>query len=382
MKRTAALLALLCVAWMPNAILAQTIDTIAGTGAPGLTGDGGPATSATMRRPKGMVLTATGLLFADDQTHTVRHIDFTTGIITRFAGNGSPSMAAPGTNALAAGLGQPIDLAFDALGDVLIVEAGNGRLVKVDAANTIQVVAGTGAPGGGGDGGPARFASLDDPVAVDVDGAGNIYVLEKNMSRVRKIDAVTGIINTVVGLGFPGFSGDGGPATNARLNRPEGLAVSTAGDLYIADTSNRRIRFVNATTGIITTAAGGGSLPGDGPANLANLNLPYKVALAADGTVLFTERAKVRQYNPVANTVTTLAGSGTVGFGGDGGPPLSARLNDPRGIAGTVSSLVYVADTGNLRIREIDQTPVISGDVILDGTETQAELDAITDGHR
>ena len=153
---------------------------------------------------------------------------------------------------------------------------------------------------------------------MDVDGAGNIYVLEKNLGRVRKIDVNTGNISTVAGLGVRGFGGDGGPATNARFNLPEGLAVTTAGDLYIVDTGNRRLRFVDSSTGIIDTAAGGGSIPTSGPANLVSFTFPHAAALDGQGRVVLSEQARVRRYDPVAATVTLIAGSGTLGFGGDG----------------------------------------------------------------
>jgi streptogramin lyase len=208
----------------------------------------------------------------------------------------------------------------------LIADRSNQRIRRVDAVTgVITTVAGNGASGFSGDGGPATAANLSGPFGVAVDAAGNVLIADQNNARIRRVDAVTGVITTVAGNGAGGFSGDGGPATAASLSNPVGVAVDAAGNVLIADRSNQRIRRVDAVTGVITTAAGNGAsgFSGDGgPATAASLSSPWGVAVDAAGNVLIADQSnsRIRRVDAVTGVITTVAGNGTFGFSGDGGP--------------------------------------------------------------
>src|SRR5439155_107049 len=226
------------------------IITLAGTGAPGLDGDGGPATSAQLRDPSSVAIDSTGNLFiADTINNRVRQVAAGTGIITTVAGTGTPGFGGDGGPATGAQLNYPTSVAVDTAGDLFITDQSNLRIRRV-AADTgiISTVAGTGVAGFSGDGGPATGAQLNYPTSVAVDTAGDLFIADQSNLRIRRVAAATGIITTVAGTGVAGFSGDGGPATSAQLNYPTSVAVDTAGDLFIADQSNLRIRRVAAAT--------------------------------------------------------------------------------------------------------------------------------------
>jgi hypothetical protein len=317
------------------------ITTVAGTGAFGFSGDGGPATSASLDTPRGVAVDAAGNLFiADLLNKRVRKVDAATGIITTLAGGGN-NLPGDGGPATGARLDFPGGVAVDAAGNLLI--SGAGRVHKVAAATgIITTVAGTGGAGLSGDGGPATSASLG-PSSVAVDAAGNLFIADLGNHRVRRVDAATGIITTVAGsgpsgFGDGGFAGDGGPATSARLSSPRSVAVDVAGNLFIADSVNKRVRKVAAATGIITTVAGPGTFgfSGDGgPATSARLYVLEGVAVDAAGNLFIADLGnhRVRRVDAATGIITTVAGTGTFGFSGDGGPATSASLDSPRGVA-------------------------------------------------
>ena len=234
----------------------------------GYGGDGGPAASAALDSPAGVAADAAGNLFiADTGNHRVRRVDAATGVITTVAGTGTFGYAGDGGPATSAALAIPSAVAVDAAGNLFIADAGNSRVRRVDAATgVITTVAGTGAPGYGGDGGPATGAALNDPSGWRWTPRATCSSPTRATSRVRRVDAATGVITTVAGTGAAGYGGDGGPATAAALNYPAGVAVDAAGNLFIADTYNHRVRRVDAATGVITTVAGTGAagLGGDG----------------------------------------------------------------------------------------------------------------------
>jgi sugar lactone lactonase YvrE len=219
------------------------ITTVAGNGIPGYSGDGGPATSASLSGPSGVVVDATGnLLIADSSNYRIRRVDASTGIITTVAGNGIRGFSGDGGPATSASL-SPIGVAVDATGNLFIADTGNHRIRRVDeSTGIITTVAGNGIRGFSGDGGPATSASLNYPTGVAVDGSGNLFIADAANNRIRWVDASTGIITTVAGNGMPDYSGDGGPATSASLNGPSGVVVDAAGNLFIADNDNKRIR--------------------------------------------------------------------------------------------------------------------------------------------
>ena len=220
-----------------------------------------------------------------------------------------------GGAATAAALMNPGGVAVDAAGTLYIADTDNNRIRKVTTAGVITTVAGNGLAGAGGDGGQAVFASLHSPHGVAVDAAGNLYIADTDNNRIRKVTPA-GIITTVAGTGISGHSGDGGPATAARLNYPVGVAVDAAGNLYIADTGNSRIRKVTPA-GVITTLAGtgiGGYSGDGGPATAAQLKYPFGVAVDAAGNLYIADSGNnsIRKVTP-AGIITTVAGNGTAG---------------------------------------------------------------------
>ena len=312
------------------------ISTFAGAGK-FVPADGGPALRAGLQAPRGVVVDGAGNLYiADPPSHRIRKVD-RAGRITTVAGNGVRGLSGDGGPATAAQLAFPHDVAVDAVGNLYIADTNNHRVRRVDLAGTITTA-----------------ARLDSPSGLAVDAAGNVYIAELWRHRVRKVDRA-GAITSVAGTGARGDSGDGGPATAARLDRPDDVAVDAGGNLYIADSSNGRIRKVDAA-GTITTVAGTGTAGNSGDGGLASAAQisPNGVAVDAAGNVYIAElwRHRVRKVD-AAGTITTVAGTGTAGDSGDGGPAAAARLSAPAGVAADTLGNLYIADSGNHRIRQV-----------------------------
>ena len=277
----------------------------------------------------------------------------TTSPCSGFAGDGGPASTAK--------LAGPLDAAADSAGNLYIADSLNDRIRRIDAATgIITTVAGSGVRGGGGDGGPATAAQLNNPSSVAVDGADNLYIAESGGHRIRKVTIATGLISTIAGTGVSGSTGDNGPAINAALNAPLGVAVDAVGNVYIADTSNFKIRAVAASTGIITTIAGTGisGFSGDGgPGINAVLSRPTGVDADSSGNVYFADHDnhRVRKVATGTGIVSTVAGNGGVGREGDGGLATASPLDTPWGVAVDRVGDVYVACDGNTgqRIRKI-----------------------------
>jgi sugar lactone lactonase YvrE len=339
---------------------AGIITTVAGTGVAGFSGDGGPATAARLSAPGAVVLDGVGNLFiADRDNHRIRKVN-AAGIITTVAGTGVFSFCGDGGPAIAACLASPTDVAVDGVGNLFITDISNVRVRKVDTAGIITTVAGTGFVGFSGDGGPATVARLWNPDGVAVDGTGNLFIADRDNHRIRKVDS-TGIITTVAGNGFSSFCGDGGLAITACLRFPTGVAVSGAGNLLVVDTLNRRIRKVD-TAGIITTVAGNGTTGfcGDGgPATDACMPGPLGVAANSMGDLFITDPQRIRKVD-AAGTITTVAGTAVAGFSGDGGPATAARLFNPYGITADGAGNLFIADQSNRRIRKVDTAGTIT----------------------
>jgi sugar lactone lactonase YvrE len=335
------------------------IDTIAGTGTPGYSGDGGPGVNAEVNTPDGVAIDSLGRIYiADSLNHRIRRIG-TGGNISTFAGTGIAGYTGNGGPANNARLNSPEGVFVDANDNVYIADTDNNRVRRVDAGTgIITLVAGNGGSSYSGDGGPANVASLRKPQGVCVDGAGNVYIADTDNQRIRYIDNATGIITTIVGTGSGGSSGDGGPATAARVNKPEDVFLDAAGDLYIADRVNSRVRRVDGA-GIITTVVGtgvGGYSGDGGPATDAQINQPSALAITASGFLFIADKNnhRIRRVDLATGIIETVAGDGTGGFGGDGGPATAASLQNPQGVAATPSGDVVIGDTANHRVREAD----------------------------
>ena len=280
--------------------------------------------------------------------------------------------------ALSAGF-EPQAVALDPSGNYYI--AVLGKVLKVDKDGQLTLYAGKGATSGfGGDGGPATSAGLS-VSGIATDAMGNLFISDPDNESIRRVDATTGIITTVAGNRTAGFSGDGGPATAATLNNPQGIGLDAAGNLFIADYNNSRIRRVNASTQIITTVAGGASCgPGcyisgeGGPATSAELIGPMAVALDSAGNLFISDgpdsipNYRIRRVDAATQIITTVAGNGYVGFSGDGGPATSAALNNPRSIGVDGSGNLFIADTNNHRVRRVDAATQIINTVAGNGT--------------
>jgi sugar lactone lactonase YvrE len=344
--------------WLFNGINFQNniITTVAGKNSVGYSGDGGPATNASLNSPSGVAFDAFGNLYIADQTNNrIRKVD-TNGNITTVAGKSFSGYSGDGGPATNAYLYLPSGVAFNASGNLYIADQKNNLIRKVDTNGIITTVAGGGTPTypSIGDGGAATNASLSVPTGVTFDAFGNMYIADRYNHRIRKVDTA-GNITTVAGKSL-GYSGDGGIATNATLALPFGVAFDAFGNLYIADSNNQRIRKVD-TNGIITTVAGknGSGYSGDGvAATNATLSFPFGVACDAFDNLYIADRNNNRIREVDSNgIITTVAGNGSSGYSGDGSAATNASLNLPIGVAFDSSGNLYIADQNNERIREV-----------------------------
>lgn len=342
------------------AMAQDVINTGAGNGQAAYSGDGGPALSAAVNYPKGVAFDSAGNTYiADTENMRVRRVS-PAGMIYTVAGTGTNAYSGDGGQAIAASLSDVTGVAVDSAGNLYITDDSNRRIRKVGANGIITTIAGVGVQGYSGDGGPATAAMLGRPVAVTFDAAGNLYYADSVNQVIRKIDT-NGIITTVAGNGLDGYSGDGGPATAASLAYPIGVTVDHAGNIYIADGNNNRVRKVTPL-GIITTVAGNGNgaFAGDGgQAANASLNIPSDVATDLAGNLYIADAGnnRVREVSP-AGIISTIAGTDDNGYSGDGGPATEAMLNFPWGLAVTTSGTLYIGDRVNSRIRTVGQTVV------------------------
>lgn len=339
----------------------QIIITYAGNGHNGETGDGGPATSAGVVYPEDICLDASGNLYIAG-TNKVRKVDAASGIITTVAGNGDYGYSGDGGPATSASLQFTSGVAVDARGNLYITEYSGHRIRKVAAATEIiTTIAGTGIAGFSGDGGLAVSAQINTPQSIAVDGTGNVYFADSYNSRVRKIDAATGVITTVAGTGSTSYSGDNGPAVQAGVPYPVSVALDTKGSLYIDEVNNSntcRVRKVNLATGVITTIAGKSSYAHDGdggPATAASLFDPSGVCVDNEGNVYISQYddSRVRKVDAATGIINTVAGYGRHGFGGDCGEARAAELYNPKGIAVDATGNLYIADKTNHRVRKV-----------------------------
>jgi uncharacterized protein (TIGR03437 family) len=336
------------------------IATIAGTGSGSETGDGGLATSAKLSSPAGVAVDSSGAVFVADQSgNRIRRIDPLTAAISTVAGNAQAGFQGDAGPAVSASLYTPVDLFMTTAYGLLIADSNNFR-IRALANGVLSTVAGNGNYRYSGDGQIATNATLPSPDGIAVDSKGNVNVCDNFANRVRSVNPF-GIINLVAGTGTPGFAGDGGPATAALLIDCDGIAADTSGNLYLADTHNNRIRKVAA--GTISTVAGNGTAgyAGDnGLATAAELNVPQGVAVDAKGNLYIADTGnhRIRKVTP-AGLISTLAGDGAAGFAGDGVPATAAQINAPSRVAVDAAGNVYFSDTGNNAVRKIDTAGII-----------------------
>ena len=315
---------------------------------------GDPAARAELNSPHAVATDAAGNVYIADTANNVVRKVASNGTVSTLAGNGTLGNGGDGGAATSAQLNGPQGVAVDSSGNVYIADSGNSRVRKVTAAGTIGAYAGTGAAGFGGDDGAAASAQLNSPTGVAVDSAGNLYIADFENSVIRKVTAA-GAISTIAGVGpNEGYSGDGGPATKALLNFPESVAVDSAGNVYIADQMNCRVRMVTAS-GVISTIAGTGSAgySGDGGPAIGAAMTPVGIAADSAGSVYVSDGgSRVRRFFP-GGGILAIAGNGAQGYTGDGGIATSASLNAPNGLAVDSKGDVFVADTNNNAIREL-----------------------------
>lgn len=282
-------------------------------------------------------------------------------IITTIAGNGFNAYSGDGGPATAASIFNPYGVAADHVGNVYIVDTKNHCIRKVNSAGTISTIAGDGTAGYSGDGGPAIAAHLYLPTKIILDGAGNILFVDNSNFRIRKI-STSGIISTIVGTGVAGNTGDGGPATAAQINGSPGLAVDAAGNIYFSDVTKNTIRKIN-TSGIVSTIAGcglSGYMGDGGPATSSKLNRPMSVVVDQNNEIYIADHnnSVVRK---ISNTgiITTIAGSGVSGYSGDGGPATAAQLRGPSDVYVDPTGSLLIADYVDSRIRKIDNVVAV-----------------------
>ncbi len=281
--------------------------------------------------------------------------------LSTIAGTGTSGFSGDSSLATLAALNNPFGVDADNDGNAYFSDRHNNRIRKILVTGDIVTIAGNGTPGYNGDSIAGTAAELNDPNGVAVDNAGNVYVADRLNNRVRNISPA-GIITTVAGNGTSGFTGDNGPATAAELSSPRGVGVDAHGNVYIADQGNNRIRRIDAA-GIITTIAGTGTggYNGDGiAATAAQLYNPYGIATDTSGNIFVADvdNERIRKIN-VAGIISTIAGTGASGFTGDGGPATAAQLSEPIGVAVDASGNVFVADDYNSRIREVSASGII-----------------------
>jgi sugar lactone lactonase YvrE len=353
-----------------------TVSVVAGTGSTGIfSGDNHPAINAALSLPTEVAVDAGGNLFiADFGNSRIRTVNgglIAPGIISTVAGSTGGAPIVDGEEAVNVLLNGPTGVAADRTGNFYFVEAGirsgtglahgDYKVYKVSTGGLLTLIAGTGVPSFSGDDGPAVNAQISGATGVAADAAGNVYIADTANHRLRRV--ANGMISTIAGNGSPGFTGESVAPAGAQLNTPAGVAVDNAGRVYIADTDNSRVRGIDPGGNIFTFAGNGNaSYFGDGgPARAGSVNQPQGVGTDAAGNVYIADTLDNAVLKVgLDGTITTIAGTGTAAFSGDGGPAVRAALNHPRAATVDPTGVVYIADTGNNRVRKIDAQGNIS----------------------
>ncbi|MBI5283232.1 MAG: hypothetical protein HY858_16225 [Candidatus Solibacter usitatus] len=362
-KRTAIVLLAVCLlvpAWgLGQALPKYTISTVAGNGAAGSDGDGSAATSAKLNNPLFAAVDSSGAILISDQlNHKIRKVT-PDGTISLVAGKGTIGSTGDGAAATSAELSYPTGIAVDKSGTIYVSESGSNIVRKIVSGGNISTFAGNRSAGYTGDTKNATDASLNLPTGLAVDSAGNVYIADTANSVIRKV-GTDGKISTFAGTGAIGSSGDGGDAVKAKLNRPVGLAVDGSNNLYVADQMGHRIRKITSG-GIISTVAGTGTAGYEGnggAATRAQLFHPTGLAVDSNGDLIIADTTNNRIRKIAADgTISTVAGNGAFGDWGDGGAATSAALRWPSSVAAGAAGKVYIVDNQSHRIRLL--TPVV-----------------------
>jgi sugar lactone lactonase YvrE len=344
--------------WLQNGIPVKIISTLAGNGTANFSGDSGLAKNASLNNPRGVAIDGFNQIFIGDYLNNrVRRVD-TNGIITTFAGIGTNGFSGDGGAATSAKMYYPFGLSMSPSSSLFIATYGNNRIRKVDPSGIISSVAGSGSYGFSGDGGPALSANFYYPTGVSVDSAGNIYIVDAYNNRIRKVNS-NGIVTTIAGNGSTTFSGDGGAATNAGLSLSAfslGVYADTLGNILLSDKSHHRIRKID-TNGIISTIAGNGvgGFTGDNiPATSSELKSPDGLVSDSAGNIYFADSSNYRiRMIDTNGIISTVGGNGVSGYTGDGSISTRANISIPSGIALDTSGNIVFSDVGNNRIRVI-----------------------------
>ena len=343
---------------------AQNIITVAGNGGAGYNGDGIQATAASLYSTGGNVIfdRSGSIIFCDRDNERVRKVN-SSGIITTIAGNGVAGYSGDGGQATNAELNGCTYVCTDSSHNMYIADFGNNCIRRINPAGIISTFAGNTASGYTGNGGQATASELDFPCAVIADDTGNIYVADSYNNVVRKVNT-SGVITVFAGTGVANYGGDGGQATLAQLNKPFRIGFDNLWNMYIADSFNSSIRKVN-TSGIISTIAGNGlaGFSGDGgPATAAEMNSPDGMCVDAFGNIFIadTYNNRIRFVN-TSGIITTVAGNGVGAFSGDGGPAVAAEVYEPTGTSLSYSNILYIDDYANNRIRSFSVVRNLEG---------------------
>ncbi|HEY1430578.1 MAG TPA: hypothetical protein VGF39_02970 [Stellaceae bacterium] len=335
--------------------------TAVGTGEKGYAGDGGPAAQALLNGPFDVGFDPKGnLYFSDTFNHCIRRVDARTNVITTCAGCGEAGYSGDGGPATRARFNEPYGIAVDNAGNVYVADRHNHCVRRVDGATgTVTTFAGSGSSGFGGDDGPASRAGMVEPNGLALDPAQTrLFIADVADHRVRVVDLASGVIRTFAGTGKSEHSGDGGPAAAAGVYGARAVKVATDGTVYILERQGSTLRAVDPRNGIITTVAGTGERGhggDDGPALAAVFDAPKELAIDRDGNLLIvdTENHAIRRVDLRTRTVVPLAGSGRQGGDGDGGSARAAALDRPHGAAVAADGSIYIGDTNNHRIRKL-----------------------------